>query len=162
MVLNWLKQKFPDHVCGVRVASIAGKSYKAVIDDHELSGDICYSYGRTKAKFLHDYCIVNEPDYYAHIPPIFTKELIYYISFIQDKFDRLTTKCKKGVYFREDLGVVLRLQINPIGNVDALLYPPTDAFLLVKWFTEIQYTHKVPEELDEYIAKEMALEILEG
>lgn len=57
---------------------------------------------------------------------------------------------------------MLRLQINPIKTVDVYTYPPTEAFLLVKWFTEIQDTHKVPEELEEYIAKEMALEILEG
>jgi hypothetical protein len=162
MILNWLKQKFPDHFCDIRVVSIAGKSYKAVIDDRELSGDICYSYGRTKAKLLHDYCTVDEPNYYAHIPPIFKEELIYYISFIQDKFDRITTHCKKGVYFREDLGIVLRLQINPIKYEATYTYPPADAFLLVKWFTEIQDTQKVPEDLEEYITKEMALEILEG
>lgn len=162
MILNWLKQNYPHNVCGVRIASIAGKSYKAVINDSELSGDICYSYGRTKAKFLHDYCTVSKPDYYAHIPPIFKEELIYYLSFIQDKFDKVTMKCKKGIYHRKDLGVVLRLQINPIKTVDTYTYPPTEAFLLVKWFTEIQDTHKVSEELEEYIAKEMALEILEG
>lgn len=40
--------------------------------------------------------------------------------------------------------------------------PPTEVFLLVKWFIEIQDTHTVPEELEEYITKDMALEILEG
>lgn len=160
MILNWIKQKFPDHFCSIRVPVVDGKKYKAVIDNSGLSGDISYSYAKTRARNLRDFCMVDMIEDWNTIPPIFRNELIYYFSYIQDKFDRITTKCKKGIYFRKDLGIVLRLQINPIKHEEA--YLPTDAFLLVKWFTEIQCTGKVPEELEEYIAKEMALEILEG
>lgn len=160
MILNWLKQKFPDHFCSIRISCVDGKDYKAVIDDSGLSGDISYSYAKTRARNLKDFCMTDTIEDWNTIPSVFREELIYYLSFIQDKFDRITTKCKKGIYFRKDLGIVLRLQINPIKP--EYIYPPTDAFLLVKWFTEIQYTQKVPEELEEYIAKEMALEILEG
>ena len=160
MILNWLKQKFPNHFCSIRISCVDGKNYKAVIDDSGLSGDISYSYAKTRARNLRDFCMIDTIEDWNTIPPIFRNELIYYLSYIQDKFDRITTKCKKGIYFREDLGIVLRLQINPIKYEE--VYPPTDAFLLVKWFTEIQCTGKVPEELEEYIAEEMALEILEG
>lgn len=160
MILNWLKQKFPDHFCSIRIPCVDGKDYKAVIDDSSLSGDISYSYAKTRARNLKDFCMTDTIEDWNTIPSVFREELIYYLSFIQNKFDRITTKCKKGIYFREDLGIVLRLQINPIKT--EYTYPPIDVFLLVKWFTEIQYTHKVPEELEEYIAKEMALEILEG
>lgn len=160
MIPNWLRQKFPDHFCSIRIPCVDGKDYKAVIDDSGLSGDISYSYAKTRARNLRDFCMTDTIEDWNTIPPIFRNELIYYLAFIQDKFDKITTKCKKGIYFRKDLGIVLRLQINPIKT--EYTYPPTDAFLLVKWFTEIQYTQKVPEELEEYIAKEMALEILEG
>lgn len=160
MILNWLKQKFPDHFCSIRISCVDGKDYKAVIDDSGLSGDISYSYAKTRARNLKDFCMTDTIEDWNTIPSVFREELIYYLSYIQDKFDRITTKCKKGIYFRKDLGIVLRLQINPIKT--EYNYPPTDAFLLVKWFTEIQYTQKVPEELEEYIAKEMALELLEG
>lgn len=160
MILNWLKQKFPDHFCSIRISYVDGKDYKAVIDDSGLSGDISYSYAKTRARNLKDFCMTDTIEDWNTIPSVFREELIYYLSYIQDKFDRITTKCKKGIYFRKDLGIVLRLQINPIKT--EYIYPPTDAFLLVKWFTEIQYTQKVPEELEEYIAKEMALELLEG
>jgi len=160
MILNWLKQKFPDHFCSIRILYVDGKDYKAVIDDSCLSGDISYSYAKTRAKNLRDCYMVDTIEDWNTIPSVFKEKLIYYLSYIQDKFDRITTYCKKGVYFRKDLGIVLRLQVNPIKYEEA--YPPTDAFLLIKWFTEIQCTWKAPEELEEYIAKEMALEMLEG
>ena len=160
MILNWLRQKFPDPFCSIRISYVNGKEYKAVIDDSGLSGDISYSYAKTKAKNLKDFCMTDTIEDWNTIPSVFREELIYYLAFIQDKFDKITTKCKKGIYFRKDLGIVLRLKINPIKT--EYTYPPTDAFLLVKWFTEIQYTQKVPEELEEYITKEMALEMLEG
>lgn len=160
MILNWLKQKFPDHFCSIRIPTVDGKEYKAIIDDSGLSEDISYSYAKTRARNLRDFYMVDTIEDWNTIPSIFKNELIYYLSYIQDKFDRITTKCKKGIYFRKDLGIVLRLQINLIKYEEA--YPPTDAFLLVKWFTEIQCTWKALEELEEYIAKEMALEMLEG
>lgn len=160
MILNWLKQKFLNHFCSIRVSTVDGKEYKAVIDDSGLSGDISYSYAKTRARNLRDIFMVDTIEDWNTIPSVFREELIYYLSYIQDKFDKITTKCKKGIYFREDLGIELRLLINPIKHKEA--YPSTDAFLLVKWFTEIQCTGKVPKELEEYIAKEMALEILEG
>lgn len=109
MILNWLKQKYPDHFCSIRVSTANSKEYKAIIDDSGLSGDISYSYAKTRARNTRDFYMVDTIEDWNSIPPIFRNELIYYLSYIQDKFGRITTKCEKGIYFRKDLGIELRL-----------------------------------------------------
>lgn len=163
MILNWLKQKYPNTTCVTKVVSRESVVLnKFIISNYGLVSDISLSYARTKFdhKGIGLYATYSNED--EDIPNVFKDGLVYYLSYIQNKFQYITEQCKRGSYYNKDLNVVLRLYVNPTDYKFKYLKPPTDAFLLVKWFTEIQCTWKVPEELEEYIAKEMALEILEG
>lgn len=165
MILNWLKQKFPKANCANKVVTKEGVVLnKFIVSNYGLVSDISLSYARTK--FDHSgigiYANYLDEDEKEDIPDIFKNELVYYISYIQNKFQYITEQCERGSYYDRDLGIILRLYVNPTDYKFKFMKPPTEVFLLVKWFIEIQDTYTVPEELEEYITKDMALDLLEG
>lgn len=165
MILNWLKQKYPNATCATKVVSRKSVVLnKFIISNYGLVSDISLSYARTK--YAHSgteiYVTYLDEDGKEDIPDIFKDELVYYLSYIQNKFQYITEQCERGIYYSRDLGTVLRLYLNPTDYKFKYMKPPTEAFLLVKWFIEIQDNHTVPEELIEYITKDMALDLLEG
>lgn len=163
MILNWLKQKYPNTTCTTKVVireSIVLNKF--IVSNYGLVSDISLSYARTKFdhRNVEIYAIYAGKD--EDIPDIFKDELVYYLSYIQNKFQYITEQCERGNYYDRDLGIVIRLWVNPTEYKFKFIKPPTEVFLLVKWFIEIQDTYTVPEELIEYITKDMALDLLEG
>ena len=163
MVLDWLKKKFPDSTCRARVFEINNKfKFKVIVSTNYLSADISNSYTKTIVDNIgNNY---NPITYINNkiISPIFKKKLIYYLSYIQHKFEEITKKCNRNTYYKEDLKITIRVNVNYSIEEEKYIEPPTEAFLLVKWFAEIQDKQIVPEELEKYILEDMALEILEG
>ncbi len=163
MILNWLKQKYPNATCATKVVTREGIVLnKFIVSNYGLVSDISLSYARTKYDHSSAEIYATYADEDEDIPDIFKDELVYYISYIQNKFQYITEQCEKGSYYNRDLGIVLRLYVNPTDYKFKFIKPPTEVFLLVKWFTDIQDMHTVPEELIEYITKDIALDLLEG
>lgn len=164
MILNWLKQKYPRATCANKVVTREGIVLnRFIVSNYGLVSDISLSYARTKFDHSGIEVYATYSDYPDEdIPDIFKDKLVYYISYIQEKFQYITEQCERGNYYDRDLGIVIRLWVNPTEYKFKFMKPPTEVFLLIKWFIEIQDTHTVPEELEEYITKDMALEILEG
>lgn len=163
MILNWLKQKYPNATCATKVVTREGIVLnKFIVSNYGLVSDISLSYARTKYDHSSVEIYATYPDEEYDIPDIFKDTLVYYISYIQDKFQYITEQCERDNYYNRDLGIVLRLYVNPTDYKFKFMKPPTEVFLLVKWFIEIQDMHTVPEELIEYITNDMAMDLLEG
>lgn len=164
MILNWLKQKYPRATCANKVVTRENIVLnKFIVSNYGLVSDISLSYARTK--FDHSgigvYATYSDyPD--EDIPDIFKDKLVYYISYIQEKFQYITEQCERGNYYDRDLGIVIRLWVNPTEYKFKFMKPPLEAFKLVKWYIEINKEQRVPKDLLEYIEQEQALELLKG
>ena len=89
----------------------------------------------------------------------FYGHLIPYISYIQERFARCTSKSKKGIFYNKDLDVYIRVKVNSAGT-ETSKEPLLETFKLVKWFIEINTTKQVSKELMECIEQEEAIEML--
>lgn len=136
MILNWLKQKYPRATCAIK--NITRRDVilsKFIVSNYGLISDISLSYARTKYNHNDSEIYTSYSDVDDDISDIFKDELVYYISYIQNKFQYITEQCERGSYYNRDLGIVLRLCVNPADYKFKFIKPPTEVFLLVKWFT---------------------------
>lgn len=126
MILNWLKQKYSRATCATKDVTKRGIIYnKFIVSNYGLVSDLSLSYARTKydrtgIEIYATYANVDED-----IPDIFKDTLVYYISYIQEKFQYITERCKKGNYYNRDLGIIIRLWVNPTESKIKYIEPPT-------------------------------------
>lgn len=127
-------------------------------DFYQSETDINYSLGISILK-TNDITIcstLRHTDNYKKL-----RKLIPYISYIQERFARCTSKSKKGIFYNKDLDVYIRVKVNSAG-IETSEEPSLETFKLVKWYIEINKEQRVPKDLLKYIEQEQALELLKG
>lgn len=90
------------------------------------------------------------------------KDILPYISFIQERFGKLTGKLPKGFYYNGKDRICVNIDLNSTDNTSVIDKLPDEVFLLVRAFKYIQSYKKAPKYLIKYIEKVLASELLEG
>lgn len=136
------------------------KVHKQILyDDNEALSDLLESYMLTTTGSVdYDYrkksLYLDEIKDYADILP--------YISFIQERFGKLTKKLPKGFYYNSKDRICVNIDLNSADNTSVVDKLPDEVFLLVRVFKYIQSYKKAPKYLIKYIEEVLASELLEG
>lgn len=136
------------------------KIYKQVLcDDTNPLHDLYESYlltvtGKTDYDYRNQYLNLTELDTY--------KDILPYISFIQDRFGILTRQIPKGLYYDGQSNIWLRVALNSKNSESIIVSVPKELFILMRAFKHIQKYKKVPKYLIKYIEEVLASELLEG
>lgn len=90
------------------------------------------------------------------------KDILPYISFIQERFGELTKNLPKGFYYDGVNRICVNINLNSIDDTSVIDKLPDEVFLLVRAFKYIHSYKKVPKYLIKYIEQVLASELLEG
>lgn len=90
------------------------------------------------------------------------KDILPYISFIQERFGKLTQKLPRGFYYNGVNRICVNIDLNSSDNTSVIDKLPDEVFLLVRAFKYIQSYKKAPKYLIKYIEEVLASELLEG
>ena len=90
------------------------------------------------------------------------KGILPYISFIQERFGKLTKKLPRGFYYNDKDRICVNIDLNSEDNTSVVDKLPDEVFLLVRAFKYIQSYKKAPKYLIKYIEEVLASELLEG